>query len=78
MKRLEKLRMEAQTMAYLKKHDANIQKVYSDVNFNQIIADIDVQLYLYNTPFEEMSDADFSRLSSLSGVEFTRMNSNKL
>lgn len=74
LKRLEKLRAEAITMQYLKAHDTNIQKVYSDVNFNRIIADIDLQLQLYYTPFEEMKDSDFALLSSYSGVEFTRMN----
>lgn len=74
LKRLEKLRTEAITMQYLKAHDTNIQKVYSDVNFNRIIADIDLQLRLYYTPFEDMKDSDLAFLSSYSGVEFTRMN----
>ena len=74
LKRLEKLKTEAITMQYLKAHDTNIQKVYSDVNFNRIIADIDLQLQLYYTPFEDMKDSDLAFLSSYSGVEFTRMN----
>ena len=74
LKRLEKLRDEAITMQYLKAHDTNIQKVYSDVNFNRIIADIDLQLQLYYTPFEVMKDSDLALLSSYSGVEFARMN----
>lgn len=74
LKRLEKLRTEAIIMQYLKAHDTNIQKVYSDVNFNRIIADIDLQLQLYYTPFEYMKDSDLAFLSSYSGVEFTRMN----
>ena len=74
LKRLEKLRTEAITMQYLKAHDTHIQKVYSDVNFNRIIADIDLQLQLYYTPFEDMKDSDLAFLSSYSGVEFTRMN----
>lgn len=74
LKRLEKLRTEAITMQYIKAHDTNIQKVYSDVNFNRIIADIDLRLQLYYTPFEDMKDSDLVLLSSYSGVEFTRMN----
>lgn len=37
IERLLKLKQEAETMAYLKKHNADIQKVYADVHFNQII-----------------------------------------
>lgn len=59
VERLLKLKQEAETMAYLKKHNADIRKVYADVHFNQIIEDINAQLFAYNMPFRKMTDEEY-------------------
>ena len=59
VERLLKLKQEAETMVYLKKHNADIQKVYADVRFNQIIEDINAQLFAYNMPFRKMTDEEY-------------------
>lgn len=58
VERLLKLKQEAEAMAYLKKHNADIRKVYSDVHFNQIIEDINAQLFAYNMTFRKMTDEE--------------------
>lgn len=59
VERLLKLKQEAETMVYLKKHNADIYKVYADVHFNQIIEDINAQLFAYNMPFRKMTDEEY-------------------
>ena len=65
VERLLKLKQEAETMAYLKKHKADIQKVYADVHFNQIIEDINAQLFAYNMPFCKMTDEEYMIASKM-------------
>ena len=65
IERLLKLKQEAETMAYLKKHNADIQKVYSDVHFNQIVEDINLQLSAYQMPFTKMTNEEYMIASKL-------------
>lgn len=63
--RLLQIRDEARAMQYLKKHDVNIQKVYNDVYFNRIIADIETELLLMEQPFQKLSDKEFLQVQNL-------------
>lgn len=46
--RLYKLRSEVETMIFLCKHDVNLKKVYSDINFYDLIFAIDDIIFAYN------------------------------
>lgn len=63
--RLLQIRDEARAMQYLKKHDVNTNKVYSDVYFNRIIADIETELLLMEQPFIRLSDEEFLQAQNL-------------
>ena len=43
-----KLRSEAEIMAYLVSKDINLRKVYSDINFYDMIFQIDDIIFAYN------------------------------
>ena len=45
--RLHKLKAEAETMQYLKAHDENMKKVYSDVNFVALVQSINLEIEAY-------------------------------
>lgn len=57
--KLQRLKSEVETLAYLKKHDVNIAKVYGDVNCIRILQDINLQLYGDVQPFRHLTDEEY-------------------
>lgn len=48
---IEKRLQELKTLRFLKKHDVNIQKVYSDINCDMLIAECYYRLDCYDSTF---------------------------
>lgn len=59
IEKLERLKSEVETLAYLKKHDVNIAKVYGDVNCTRILQDINLRLESENQPFRRLTDEEY-------------------
>lgn len=59
IEKLERLKSEVETLAYLKKHDVNIAKVYGDVNCARILQDINLRLDTQNQPFKCLTDEEY-------------------
>lgn len=57
--KLQRLKSEVETLVYLKKHDVNIAKVYSDVNCTRILQDINLRLYVDVQPFRHLTDEEY-------------------
>lgn len=57
--KLQRLKSEVETLAYLKKHDVNIAKVYGDVNCTRILQDINLRLYGDVQPFRHLTDEEY-------------------
>lgn len=57
--KLQRLKSEVETLAYLKKHDVNIVKVYGDVNCTRILQDINLRLYGDVQPFRHLTDEEY-------------------
>lgn len=57
--KLQRLKSEVETLAYLKKHDVNIAKVYGDVNCTRILQDINLRLYNNEQPFRHLTDEEY-------------------
>lgn len=57
--KLERLKSEVETLAYLKKHDVNIAKVYGDVNCTRILQDINLRLNSEEQPFRRLTDEEY-------------------
>ena len=57
--KLEQLKSEVETLAYLKKHDVNIAKVYGDVNCTRILQDINLRLNSEAQPFRRLTDEEY-------------------
>lgn len=59
IEKLERLKSEVETLAYLKKHDVNIAKVYGDVNCARILQDINLRLDTQEQPFKRLTDEEY-------------------
>lgn len=57
--KLQRLKCEVETLAYLKSHDVNIAKVYGDVNCTRILQDINLRLNSNNQPFRHLTDEEY-------------------
>ena len=57
--KLQRLKNEVETLAYLKKHDVNIAKVYGDVNCTRIIQDINLRLNNNKQSFRHLTDEEY-------------------
>lgn len=57
--KLQRLKCEVETLVYLKKHDVNIAKVYSDVNCTRILQDINLRLDNNKQPFRHLTDEEY-------------------
>lgn len=56
---LERLKSEVETLAFLKKHDVNIAKVYSDVNCTKLLQDISLRIDTENQGFRRLTDEEY-------------------
>ena len=65
IEKLERLKSEVQTLAYLKKHNVNIAKVYSDVNCTRILQDINLRLDLEKQAFHKLTDEEYLLATNL-------------
>ena len=66
--KLERLKSEVETLAYLKKHDVNIAKVYGDVNCTRILQDINLRLNSEEQPFRRLTDEEYLTKTSHTGT----------
>lgn len=65
IEKLERLKSEVQTLAYLKKHNVNIAKVYSDVNCTRILQDINLRLDSEKQAFYKLTDKEYLLATNL-------------
>lgn len=65
IQKLERLKNEVQTLAYLKQHNVNIAKVYSDVNCTRILQDINLRLDTEKSAFRKLTDEEYLIASNL-------------
>ena len=57
---LEKRLSDLRTLKYLKRHDVNIRKVYSDINCDKLINDVYHRMdELEQQPFRRMTDEEY-------------------
>lgn len=57
--KLEQLKCEVETLAFLKKHDVNIAKVYGDVNCTRILQEINLRIDTENQGFRRLTDEEY-------------------
>lgn len=62
---LLRLKTGAETMQYLKMHNKDIKKVYSDVNFIGMIQRINQELAFQSSPFIELTDEEYREVSNI-------------
>ena len=65
IEKLMRLRTGAEAMQYLKMHNANIKRVYSDVNFVGMIQRINQELEFKTLQFRELSDLEYQQVSNI-------------
>ena len=65
IEKLLRLRTGAEAMQYLKMHDANIKKVYSDVNFVGMIQCINQELEFQVSQFRKLSDTEYQQVQNI-------------
>lgn len=63
--KLQRLKSEVETLAYLKKHDVNIAKVYGDVNCTRILQDINLRLYNDKQSFRHLTDEEYLMVTNV-------------
>ena len=63
--KLQRLKSEVETLAYLKKHDVNIAKVYGDVNCTRILQDINLRLYNDKQSFRRLTDEEYLMVTNV-------------
>lgn len=64
-KKLLILKTGAEAMQYLKMHNKDIKKVYSDVNFIGMIQRINQELEFQSLPFRELTDEEYREVSNI-------------
>lgn len=62
---IEKRLQELKTLRFLKKHDVNIQKVYSDINCDMLIAECYYRLDCYDTTFQRLTDSQYAVVQNM-------------
>lgn len=65
IEKLLRLRTGAEAMQYLKMHNANIKKVYNDVNFVGMIQRINQELEFKTSQFKELIDTEYQQVSNI-------------
>ena len=65
VEKLLRLKVGAEAMQYLKMHNKDIKKVYSDVNFIGMIQRINQELAFQSSPFRELTDEEYREVSNI-------------
>ena len=65
VEKLLRLKTGAEAMQYLKMHNKDIKKVYSDVNFIGMIQRINQELEFQSLPFRELTDEEYQEVSNI-------------
>ncbi len=65
VEKLLRLKTGAEAMQYLKMHNKDIKKVYSDVNFVGMIQRINQELEFQSSPFRELTDEEYQEVSNI-------------
>mgnify|MGYP004586359265 FL=1 len=65
VEKLLRLKAGAEAMQYLKMHNKDIKKVYSDVNFVGMIQRINQELEFQSSPFRELTDEEYQEVSNI-------------
>lgn len=65
IEKLLRLKTGAEAMQYLKTHNKDIKKVYSDVNFIGMIQRINQELEFQSLPFRELIDEEYREVSNI-------------
>ena len=65
IQKLLRLRTGSEAMQYLKTHNKDIKKVYSDVNFIGMIQRINQELEFQSLPFRELTDEEYREVSNI-------------
>ena len=65
IEKLLRLKIGAEAMQYLKTHNKDIKKVYSDVNFIGMIQRINQELEFQSLPFRELTDEEYREVSNI-------------
>ncbi len=65
IEKLLRLRTGAEAMQYLKMHNKDIKKVYSDVNFIGMIQRINQELEFQSLPFRELTNEEYQVVSNI-------------
>ena len=65
IEKLLRLRTGAEAMQYLKMHNKDIKKVYSDVNFIGMIQRINQELEFQSLPFRVLTDEESREVSNI-------------
>ena len=65
IEKLMRLKTGAEAMQYLKMHNANIKKVYSDINFVGMIQRINQELEFKTSQFKELPDTEYQQVLNI-------------
>ena len=65
IQKLLRLKTGAEAMQYLKMHNKDIKKVYSDVNFIGMIQRINQELEFQSLSFRELTDEEYREVSNI-------------
>ena len=65
VEKLLRLKTGAEAMQYLKMHNKDIKKVYSDINFVGMIQRINQELEFQSLPFRELTDEEYQEVSNI-------------
>ena len=65
VEKLLRLKTGAEAMQYLKMHNKDIKKVYSDVNFIGMIQRINQELEFQSLPFRELTAEEYREVSNI-------------
>ncbi len=65
IEKLLRLKTGAEAMQYLKMHNKDIKKVYSDVNFIGMIQRINQELEFQSLPFRVLTDEEYREVSNI-------------
>lgn len=65
IEKLLRLKTGAEAMQYLKIHNKDIKKVYSDVNFIGMIQRINQELEFQSLPFRVLTDEEYREVSNI-------------
>lgn len=65
VEKLLRLKAGTEAMQYLKMHNKDIKKVYSDVNFIGMIQRINQELEFQSLPFRELTDEEYREVSNI-------------